>query len=145
MRTVPRGVARRLPIVVAVLSVAIVAAGCGDDDGGGGDDAAGGDSNEFCQLVEAAASGDPALDPTTEEGIAGIREYYQQVAEAAPDEIRDDVDAVLQTVESLGERSFTPSAGEAFSEIQPSLDRITAYVNDECGLAASGTSGQTGP
>lgn len=106
-------------VVTAVLLASLVFAACGDDDessdatSGGSD----GDPQAYC---DAAA----ALD---ENEVIPTDEQFDELAELAPEAIKDDVDLVVERFKDVGPDAFTEG------EVDQAIARIEAYEVDECG------------
>jgi hypothetical protein len=141
---------RWLTIIVAVLGLAFVAAGCGGDDEGAGDtdtvtitdetttdetdtddtetDASGSfASGECAELISAAASLGQALSGGTSDAD-DVSEFFEGLADEAPEEIRSDLQVLadaygemIAAFEDLGlQPGETPSAADA-AEYQQAL------------------------
>ncbi len=149
MRASFRFVRSRNPIVVSMLCAALFLAACGGGGGDGsgddaGEDAGAGDVDQFCELIEGAVSGIAGLDPTTEEGVDATRQYYEQVEAVSPQEIRADVTAVLETVDTLAARTFDVPTAEELQSFSDATTRINEYVEVECAPPTSDTESENG-
>ena len=106
--------------LAASTTLALVA--CGSDDGGGG-----GSTEAFCDEIEAlAATGDDMSDA---ENLAAL----QSVADAAPGEIADDMDELVDAFERL--QSFDPEAASEeemadFMDLAADLDEPSARIEE---------------
>ncbi len=104
-------------------STTLALAACGSDDGGGG----GGSTEAFCDEIEAlAATGDDMSDA---ENLAAL----QSVADAAPGEIADDMDELVEALERL--QSFDPEAASEeemadFLDLAADLDEPSARIEE---------------
>lgn len=106
-------------LALAVLLVPLAA--CGGDDGGGGDNA--GSIQAYCDF---SASLDEQSDFPSESQL-------DQLRDVAPSEIEDDIDAVVDRFEEVGEDE--EALGELFSdeEFSERIERIEAFEERECG------------
>ena len=95
-----------VPGIVGILAVVGVA--CDDDDGGGGN------AQTFCDLNSDLGTGDDATD-----------EQLDELADAAPDEIRDDAGAVIDNVKEEG-------VGNLPDDLQDESDNVEAWTEDNC-------------
>ncbi len=118
---------RRAAALAAAPALVLAVAACGGDDDGGG-----GDSASFCEDVEGPfeSVNDPGADP--EETIASMREVDP------PDEIADDWDTVISTLEALQGLDEDPDADilEQLSdpEIEEAGQNVEDYLTEECGI-----------
>ena len=111
--------------LAAAATLTLVA--CGGDDGGGG---GGGSTDAFCQQLPALADSD--VDTTEAKDLAAL----QQVADAAPSEISDEMDLLVEAFERL--RTFnseTASEEELadFLEFTEGLDGASTTVEEFAG------------
>ena len=113
------GVTRRMGtgfVVCLALGLAVLG-GCGDDDDdGGGGGGGGSDVQAYCDLAAAAGQGE-----------AGASEdQLDQLLEAAPDEIQDDVQTVVEAIQS--------GDAEAVSapEVTEASENITQFEQENC-------------
>ena len=99
---------RRAAALAAAPALVLAVAACGGDDDGGG-----GDSASFCEDVEGPfeSVNDPGADP--EETIASMREVDP------PDEIADDWDTVISTLEALQGLDEDPDDGHPRTAERP--------------------------
>jgi len=109
-----------MALCVAAAGALSVAACGGDDDGGGSTDA-------FC--AEIAKLADSGSDTTEEEDLAAL----QAVAEAAPDEISDEMNELLDGFEQL--QAFDPETSSEdeiadFLALADSLDQAGIAVEE---------------
>lgn len=152
---------------MALLAAAVLAlAAC--DNGGNGDgvSAGGGSSEAFCGLadeVQGLEDLGEGIDPTDFGALEGQLDEFNRVlddaVDAAPDEIRDDVELVASTVNEmfeamrgpLQELSENPEAAaqnpeifqqlqeaaptpEEEEELEAASQRIEEFVEEECGI-----------
>ena len=105
-------------------AAALTLVACGDDDGGS---AGGGDTDTFCEEIEALAGS--TAETTEEEDLAALR----SVADAAPDEIADDIDLLVDAFEQL--QAFDPEAATEeemadFLALADSLDEAGTAIEE---------------
>lgn len=103
-------------------AAALGLAACGSDDGGGG-----GSDEAFCERIQAVAE---STDETTE---AEDLEALRSVADAAPDEISDEMDQLVDAFEQL--QSFDPEAASEeemtdFLALADGLDEASTTVEE---------------
>jgi len=113
---------RNLAISALAFTLAIGGAACGGDDDGGGSAAS------FCE--QARVLSESEADPTDVEAIEQLRD----ATDAAPAEIRDDLE---QLVDALEQFNDDPEAAEeifADTELIEASENITQYLEDECGI-----------
>lgn len=151
---------------MALLATAVLAlAACGNDDNGGGGTASG-SSEAFCGLADEVQSLDDlgeGVDPTDfgalESQLDEFNSVLDDAVEAAPGEIRDDVELVASTVNEmfeamrgpLQELTENPEAAaqnpeifqqlqeaapspEEEEELEAASQRIEEFVEEECGI-----------
>jgi hypothetical protein len=128
---------RRLALVL-IGSLLIALPACSDDDeGNGSGDGGGGDQEAFCELLAVAE-----LDPTTAEG----RQAVEDALDAAPDELRDDMQFLADLYEDMGD--FDEDDPAALAEMLEVLadpeaveafERIEQFGVAECGAASTMT------
>jgi hypothetical protein len=116
------------PWLALAAGAVLTLAACGSDDGG-----AGGSTGAFCdEMASLAASGDDTSDA---ENLAAL----QSVADAAPSEISDEMDQLVDAFEKL--QSFDPEAASEeemadFMALASDLDepsaRIEEYAKENC-------------
>jgi len=99
----------RLPLAGPVLAVAVLLTGCG-----------GSDAADFC---DSAA----ALESVSEEDQVDL---FQELRDSAPDEIADDLDALVEVAESY-EDGDVPQQSD-FDGVLASMTRVQQYVADNC-------------
>ena len=141
--------------MVAVL--ALVGGACGgDDDGGATDDAstsdadngddesASGSDSEWCNLIENAETPE-ALDnldiddpDSVEDAFQSVVELFDDAADAAPDEIEEDVqvlaDQFREFFDELEDADFNPAAIDPSVLDNPEADAASERIDDFCGL-----------
>jgi hypothetical protein len=109
-----RSSARPIRLAVALAAGAALAlTACGDDD-----DSSGGASTEaFCEEIEAFATSVNESDDT-------FLADFERVADAAPDEISDEVNQMLEAFESLEALPDEPESEEQMAEMMELLEAI---------------------
>jgi hypothetical protein len=140
--------------VLAILMVAAGLGACGDDGGDTEGTFAGGDKETFCRLASTdELAGFESLedfDPSETGDMARLDSALQELTDAAPTAIRDDVRVVAEGVRELvdvlaGVDMDDPEALAALSEraeelesMQAEMERATAnvdrYLEEECGI-----------
>lgn len=141
---------RRSSKLVSLGIAGLLLAGCG-----GSSDEGGGNAEGFCELAEEAdAAGDDVSDAldsgrpkTIERALADAVEAYGAAAEDAPDDIKADVDTMIDAQTELQsvlekndfdlEVAFEDPDLQALFEdesIQEASDSVDAYLEDECGI-----------
>ena len=100
----------RLPLAGPVLAVVLVLTGCG-----------GSDAEEFCDRAA-------ELESVSEEDQV---ELFQELRDSAPDEIAEDLDAVIQVSESIQDGDVPQQSD--FDGVIESMTRVQEYVADNCG------------
>ncbi|MBA2445313.1 MAG: hypothetical protein H0V49_08280 [Nocardioidaceae bacterium] len=87
--------------------------------------ACGSDSDEFCKQVKEADTAPSAdLDP------AEVQAKFDEIANSAPDELKDDFDA-LSEIDLTDPASLDPDSAE---QITQAVENITKFAQDECGV-----------
>ena len=154
---------RRIFVLVLVGSMALAACGGGDDGGsdGGGDGGNGavdafasGECLEAAQAMAAAASAVPASLGGDAASLEDSISQLEAFASAAPEEIREDLQAVYEgyasVARALEESGFDPTSGEApppealaalqaaaseldAQDFRDAVDRVNAWFESECG------------
>jgi hypothetical protein len=113
---------RRWKVVAGAAALALVFAACGDDDDETAE--AGGDANsEYCTL---------AAELDAQEEFPSV-EQLEAIQEVAPEEIREEVDAVVPVLRE-GVENGNPEAAFDDPVIQENFPAIEAYEADVCGL-----------
>ena len=112
-------------VVAVALTFAFAVAACGDDSGGSEDAA------RFCDIDSQIEN---LADPTTpEEGEEFLAEFQALAAEGAtvaPDEISDDVNALLDDVDGI---SFEELAAlDASEDFGNAIESISAWTEENC-------------
>lgn len=153
--------------LIATLAAGILAlAACDSGGDGGGVSAGGGSTDTFCALADDVQGLDElgeGIDPTDFDALTNQLDEFNDVlddaVEAAPDEIRDDVELIATTVSDLFEAmrgplqelSENPEAAaqnpeifQQLQEAQPTPEeeqqleeasqRIEQFVEEECGI-----------
>ena len=148
---------RTLATLLAALALAGGLAACGDDGGGdaasgdGGSGGGDGSKDRFCELAsQEDIAGLEDFDPSEAESMDRLDEALTQLSDAAPDEIRDDVDTVAEGLRELVEilSTIDTSDPDALSELteraeelegmqqrmEASVERVDRYLEEECGI-----------
>ncbi len=141
---------KRSLVVLAAASALLVSCG-GDDDDGGGGEAAG----DYCDALAAVKAASDEAAPTLEDGEATpaeteeaftlIQGTFEDWSAAAPEEIAEDVERVVnatdQFVDALAAVDFDVLQldEEALTlldepETTEAQDRINAYGEEQCGI-----------
>ena len=153
---------RRIFVMLLVGSMALAACG-GDDEGGGGGDGVGDgaigvfDSAECLEATQAMAAAASAVPQSFSGDAAGLEDSVAQLqafAEAAPDEIREDLVTIYEgyasVAQAFADSGFDPTSGEApppevitalqtaaaeldAQDFREAIDRVSAWVDSECG------------
>jgi hypothetical protein len=124
----------RLGFTLAVGALLTLTA-CGDDDGagGGGGGGGGGSTEAFCEEITAVAESDD--EGSQEANLAAI----QAVADAAPSEIADEMNQLVDAFEQL--QSFDPQAAseeqmaeflEIAEGVEETSEAIEEYAIENC-------------
>ena len=100
----------RSALAGSVLAAALLLTGCG-----------GSDADEFCEQAA-------ALETVGEEDQLDL---FQSLRDSAPDEIAEDLDAVVDVSESL-QGGDVPQQSD-FDGVIESMTRVQEYVADNCG------------
>ena len=145
---------RRLAVVLAVLAIGGGTAACGGDDGDGGSASGGGgggDKDRFCELAaQEDIEGLEDFDPESTGDMEQLDEALAQLSDAAPGEIKDDVETVasglrelvevLSTIDTsdpdaLGELAERAEELEGMQEkMEAATERVDRYLEEECGI-----------
>jgi hypothetical protein len=116
----------RSALALAATTVLTLAA-CSDDSGGGGGSGGGGSTEAFCEQIEALAG---STEETTEEqDIASFR----ALAEAAPSEISDEMNDLVEIFEQLQAFDLEAAADdemEDFFALASDLEDTSAEIED---------------
>ncbi|MCU0259720.1 MAG: hypothetical protein MUE78_01750 [Ilumatobacteraceae bacterium] len=145
--------ARRLTLLLTIPLLAVAA--CGGDDGGSAS------TEDWCDLareVESTFDEGDAVDFTdpaaVEEQFRSSVEVLQRAADAAPEEISDDVQTTVEAFEELvglledADFDFLAIDQAAFEEIGVRAEEASANIEEfnetECGIPASGSSDESG-
>lgn len=132
---------------VLCLPLALVAVSCGGDDDSGGGGGDGADVEAFCERLRELDTGETVdINDDPEAAMAEMR----SLRDAAPNEIRDDLDTVIEVFEQVAELEAAETDGEpdedAFGEVfelifDPDFvaasERLEQFGVDECGLEPS--------
>ncbi len=138
----------RVALAALLVPMALAVGACG---GSGGDaatptTAAGGASSPSTSVASdgdrgAAASGDfceraKALEGKDDTGAAGAVAGYQSLLEVAPDEVRPDLETMIEYFKSVPSGGSDPAAIEEFAELSTRFAEASAravrYVNENC-------------
>jgi hypothetical protein len=125
MRSRPARSTRILIALTACGSLALAA--CGSDGDSGGDSGGGDDVEAFCAALAESAESD--LDTTEEEDL----EQLQAIADAAPGEVSDAMDTLVDIFEQLQSIDFETATEDElaeFEELLPTFEEATAEVED---------------
>ena len=141
------GTRRRVAVAIAlVVVVGTAATACKDD----GESRAVVDKERFCAKVAEFNEGTQAFDLTLADGpeVDRIARLLDEIAESAPEEIRDDVARRFAYVDDViaASRGDEAAAGR-LGEVEPTDEeqqRIDAYAQRACGIALD-TGGSTTP
>jgi len=132
------------------LSVFALAA-CGDDDGS--DEAGEASVAAFCDAIEGArAAEDPfeGVEPGDTEGVVdafeSARDQIRDVADVAPQEIKDDAEQIASTFDDLVSNAEGADSGQALSDVLDEFNQqsqelaettasLEEYTNENCGAA----------
>jgi hypothetical protein len=121
--------------MIAALSLAM--AGCG----GGSSDSAGGGSSDFCATIEDITDELGGLDEeyAGDDFYGEVSDVYRRLAAAAPDDLSDDFDLVIDGFEKIRDWSEDPSSDYPFSEaedaeLEASMNRIDQAASQDCGI-----------
>lgn len=160
----------RIVVFLAVGSLLLAACGGGDGDGGGGSDIGadgGGDGGagavfdevRCAEVVQAMAAAAAAVPQTMSGDAGGLEDSIAQLeafANAAPEEIRDDLRTVYEgyasVAQAMADAGFDPTSGEIpdagtiaalsaaaealdTAEFQEAAQRVNTYFEQECGAA----------
>ena len=126
---------RRLAVGIAAVLLAGGLAACGDDGGDGGDSGdSGGSAEEFCSVGDDL----DAFSSTDEIDNDQFQSALDDAVDAAPDEIKDDVETVREAfadVDLSDPQALTdPDVQETFTspEFKEASSNLDAYVKDNC-------------
>lgn len=120
----------RTPIMLILAgALALVPAACGGDDDGGGS------ASGFCDLArdydEEFADSEPS--------DAEAKDALDRLADAAPDEISDDVQSVVDALDAIQEAGTDPERLAALEEelagTEEASARVETFLDEECGIA----------
>lgn len=108
------------------------------------DDAADGDTGDFCGLI--AEASDLSIDPTSAEGLEEVRAVYVRIEGAAPEEVADDVGALVDAIEGISSGEINLSDPDRGEELAAASQHVDEYVATECPdvTATTSTSGGGG-
>jgi hypothetical protein len=121
---------RRMLGLAAVPALVFAMAACGDDDESSGESGSGGggDSSSFCEDARALQESAADVDSSDVDAVGDAMTAMQNLD--PPAEIAEDWELLFNPGElSIGENGELPEDYEAASE------RVTAYMEDECGLS----------
>jgi hypothetical protein len=140
--------------VLAALAVSAGLGACGDDGGGSGAASAGGDKERFCRLASkdelAGFESLDDFDATEADDMERLDNALEELTEAAPTEVRDDVRIVAEGVrelvdvlsgidmddpEALAELSERAEELEGMqAEMERATENVDRYLEEECGI-----------
>ena len=135
-------------LLVVVLVLVSVFAGCGGDDDGGGDDATDDEtsdeasSDEFCDQAEELGIGGAEVDLDDDEAL----EALEDLADEAPEEVADDFETIAEAAADLQDASDSSDfedLEEAFDtafdpEVIEASAGIAEFLGEECGIEVEG-------
>lgn len=118
----------RKPVMLILAgALAVVPLACGGDD-----DASAGD---FCDLSREFDEKFDTAEPTDAEAT----EALERLADAAPEEIEDDVRLIVDALDAVAEAGTDPEAlaalEEEFAGTEEASSRVETYLDEECGIA----------
>jgi hypothetical protein len=127
---------RRALGLAAVPVLLLTAAACGDDDDeGSSGSSGGGDTSSFCAdaraIDEAASDTDPSDTAAFEDAITAMQ------ALDPPAEIAEDWNLMFESFAEASELSVEDLENmdeDAFAEAEAASDRVTAFMEEECGI-----------
>ena len=110
-----------------IAAAALTLAACGSDDDAGGGASGGGDTETFCDEIQSLA--ESTAETTEEEDLAAL----QAVADAAPDEIADEMNVLVDGLKQL--QAFDPEAASEeemtdFLAVADGLDGASSAVEE---------------
>ncbi|WP_123788575.1 hypothetical protein [Phytoactinopolyspora halophila] len=116
---------KRFAAVAAATALALPLTACGDD-------------SDYCATVSDAAERVREID---EEGVpepelfGEVADLYEDVADSAPDDIRDDWQSATQAVRYMANEDMPQEEiAEVFNDAQESFENITENAREECGI-----------
>lgn len=149
---------RRTVSMAAVASLVLI--GCGGGDSNDSGDAASGDDasasqnaggSNFCGTVLEITDSLSGLDAEFEgdDFYDDVADAYHTLKDAAPGDLDDDFERVIDGFQAIGEWSEDPTGDYPFSdeedaELELSMGRIEAVVEQDCGIDTSGGSDDQG-
>ncbi|MBK9180936.1 MAG: hypothetical protein IPM45_15470 [Acidimicrobiales bacterium] len=139
---------RRALALLALAALAVVPAACGDDGGGA--------TASFCDQLRGLQADDALGGDLTDAQVAEAAvQQLDDLAEAAPAEVRDDVETLRDVIRLLADTD--PSDPDAFAaaftaildpQVQQASDDLAVYASEECGIeldtGVSSDAGDTG-
>lgn len=124
---------RRFAALGAAVSIALAAAACSEDGAG--------DTETFCDRVRSFNEGTEAFDLNVadEAEVEEMATLLDEIREAAPDEIRDDVEARFAYVDDvIAASQGDGEAAQRLADAEPTdeeQERIDAFTQEACGIA----------
>lgn len=129
---------RKLAVAGLALALVLGATACGgddDDDGNAGSGGGGGSIEAFCDKAR-QYDDQSSEEVSDEEALAALRD----VREDAPDDLRDDIDALLDFAEKVSEAGDDPEAQaqllEDTADVEEASTNFSNFLADECGIAS---------
>ena len=128
---------------MAVLSLVLVGCGGGGSDSGAEADSSGGDgaSSDFCTSVRELIDELDGLDEeySGDDFYGDVGDVYDTLRSAAPEDLADDFDRVIDGFEKIRAWSEDPSSEYPFTddedaELEASMNRIDTAVSQDCGI-----------
>lgn len=117
----------RLKTTAALLGAAALTLTLGACGGGGGD---------YCDLLtEAQDTLDTAADPTDPDAMSESMDRLQEVADAAPSEVSEDWDNLVEAMQAFTETDDPTSIDpEQFGDLEAATTNITEHAQEECDI-----------
>lgn len=117
--------------VLGATAMALSLAACGGDSG----------SDEYCDLLTSTEEKLSGLtpNPSDPDSMSEMSGALQEVADAAPDDIKGDWEKMTEAFEKIADIDLTnpdPSALEALSsdDLTTASENITKHAKEECGV-----------
>lgn len=127
--SIPR---RHRPLIALIAASALVVAACGDDDGGGGS------AEAFCSIFR-----DESVEFSDDDDPAEVIAALNRLRDAAPPEIRDDVNVAVDGFTEFTEVDFDNATEDDFAEIEnrftaaiEASERVERWATENCDLPA---------
>jgi hypothetical protein len=124
--------------IAALVPLLALAAACGDDDssdsgsGSGGDGGSGGSQSaeDFCDDFESLNERMSDIDDPSGDQLQEALDQLQDID--PPDELRDEWDALADSLENLDFDDPTNADPEAAQQFTEAIDSISTYVDEHC-------------